>query len=498
VTVSPLNASPGAHAPGGASHPLATPDELAFQRASTTPDYFGWLDHISSAAGCSHPVRLRGTITTVDQATGATLSAADTAAMPDGVIYKNCGNRRAAACRSCSTTYRRDAFQLIRAGLVGGKGVPATVVGHPAVFATFTAPGFGPVHTRRTSKTGQQIPCRPRRDPDPCPHGVDLRCDRVHADDENNLGRPLCLDCYDHRHQVVWNLFAGELWRRTRIGIERHLKQHAKANGIDPKTLRLSYGKVAEMQRRGVVHFHVIIRLDGVGPDDPDAVVPAPDGLNLLDLVAAIEHAAGSTAFTTPEHQKHPDGWSIEWGRQLDIRPVRVPGDREISDQMVAGYLAKYATKSTEAAGHLSRRLDRDTIDLYADPQGSHIERLIDACWTLGGYDPRLRLSEQHTRPYARLRRWAHMLGFGGHFLTKSRRYSITFRILRERRVVWRRTEYADAARQHDQETTLTVASLNYVGSGWLTSGDALLANTAAAMARERQRIGRIESQCQP
>ena len=38
---------------------------------------------------------------------------------------------------------------------------------------------------------------------------------------------PLCLDCYDHAHQVVWNLHAGEPWRRTRIAIERHVRHTA-------------------------------------------------------------------------------------------------------------------------------------------------------------------------------------------------------------------------------------------------------------------------------
>jgi hypothetical protein len=138
------------------------------------------------------------------------------------------------------------------------------------------------------------------------------------------------------------------------------------------------------------------------------------------------------------------------WGEQLDIRPVRDPSDREINDEMVAGYLAKYATKSTEATGHVSRRLDRDSIDVYANPQGSHVERLIHACWRLGGYVPDLRLSEQAKRPYGGLRRWAHMLGFGGHFLTKSRRYSITFRILRDNRVIYQRQATVDLANTHD------------------------------------------------
>jgi len=502
VTAPTLTAPPGANAPGGAANagttlgglsPLATPIELAYHRASTTPDYFAWLDHVSSAGGCSHPIRLAGQIESVDLTTGR-YDVVSTRDMPDGVIYKNCGNRRASVCPSCSATYRRDAFQLIRAGLVGGKGVPATVAGHPAVFATFTAPGFGPVHTRRTSKTGQSVPCRPRRDEDRCPHGVDLRCDRIHAADEKTLGTPLCLDCYDHQHQIVWNHSAGELWRRTRIALERALRRTAKSRGIDPKAIRVSYGKVAEMQRRGVVHFHAIIRLDGINPDNPETIIPAPDGIGLGDLVDAVEDAARHTRFITEPHGRLNVAWLIEWGEQLDIRPVRVPGDGTISDEMVAGYLAKYATKSTEASGHLSRRLTHESIDLYADAQGSHVERLIHACWKLGGLDPRLKLSEQDQRPFGRLRRWAHMLGFGGHFLTKSRRYSITFRLLRDRRVIWRRTEHTDAAAEHDEETTLVVTSLRYAGAGWNNLGDSLLANTAAAMARERQRVGRIES----
>jgi hypothetical protein len=54
------------------------------------------------------------------------LSSVRTEEMPDGVIYKPCGNRRAAACPSCAKTYQRDAYHLVRAGLVGGHGVPWT------------------------------------------------------------------------------------------------------------------------------------------------------------------------------------------------------------------------------------------------------------------------------------------------------------------------------------------------------------------------------------
>ena len=36
------------------------------------------------------------------------------------------------------------------------------------------------------------------------------------------------------------------------------------------------------------------------------------------------------------------------------------------------------------------------------------------------------------------LHRWAHMLGFRGHFLTKSRAYSLTFTAIRQERRTWR------------------------------------------------------------
>src|SRR5262249_4424009 len=63
-----------------------------------------------------------------------------------GVLRIPCGNRREDICPPCSDVYKGDARQIIRSGLTGGKGIPETVATHPCVFATLTAPGFGPVH----------------------------------------------------------------------------------------------------------------------------------------------------------------------------------------------------------------------------------------------------------------------------------------------------------------------------------------------------------------
>jgi hypothetical protein len=82
------------------------------------------------------------------------------------------------------------------------------------------------------------------------------------------------------------------------------------------------------------------------------------------------------------------------------------------------------------------------------------------------------------------------MLGFGGHFLTKSRTYSITFTLLRHQRIVYRRTVTTGPqpdARAPEQETTLVVNFLQFVGAGWKTPADAMLANTSAALARDHE-----------
>jgi hypothetical protein len=92
------------------------------------------------------------------------------------------------------------------------------------------------------------------------------------------------------------------------------------------------------------------------------------------------------------------------------------------------------------------------------------------------------------------------MLGFGGHFLTKGRRYSVTFGALRNVRIFYRRNEATGpehgpirTADYTEQGTTLILGGLRYAGTGWKTTGDALLANTAADLARRRREAGREE-----
>ncbi|MFI2711221.1 replication initiator [Micromonospora sp. NPDC018662] len=494
-------------------------DAQVLHRAAS-PEFSGWLEHTRPAGGCARPIRLTGTITAVDRNTGRITGQLHTDELPDRTLYKACGNRRESACPDCAWVYQGDAYQVVCRGLTGGKGVPASVSRHPVVFATFTAPSFGPVHhrhvPRHTCRNRHRCDCRPapclaRRAAGTCRHGQPAACFARHEANDPRLGQPLCLDCYDHDYHVVWNGFSGELRRRTKQAIERHLAAFCRRRGIPfvrvvtasgkvrwVPPVRVSHSKVAEIQRRAAVHFHCLLRLDGVDPNDPDALVPPPAGITVDDLEAAVHAATRQITVTTPPHPDQPQGWLIGWGEQVDVRRINTASG-ELPDGKVSAYLAKYATKATEAIGHSSTRLTSATVDDYADPGGDHVARLIDACWHLGrptqtdGSGGAVTAGDRQdsldTKPnaYARLRRWAHVLGFGGHFLTKARRYSVTFGQLRDTRATYRRGE-------NDEPTdTITVGTLTYIGSGWLTEGDALLANTTAQQRRESRRIGREE-----
>ncbi|MEV4812046.1 hypothetical protein [Micromonospora avicenniae] len=71
----------------------------------------------------------------------------------------------------------------------------------------------------------------------------------------------------------------------------------------------------------------------------------------------------------------------------------------------------------------------------------------------------------------------------------KSRAFSVTPDSLRIQRTIWRRT----GGHPHtwdDKQTERVIYELGYQATGCITTGDALLANTAAAMARVRHQAG--------
>ena len=399
---------------------------------------------------------------------------------PSGVLHVACGNRRETVCPACSQVYKRDARQLVRAGLTGGKGIPETITAHPCVFATLTAPSFGPVHARRMrGKT--VLPCRPRRDANArrCPHGRDISCPTRHVEADPRLGQPMCGDCYDYESAVLFNAYAGDLWRRFITYLPRHL---ARLAGITQKTLfsqvRIRFVKVAEYQARGVVHFHAVIRLDAPGED----YQPPPAAYTADLLCDAIGQAA---AVTLPVEHGDQEV-TLGFGAQTDRRPVHrdtiVATGTPLGTAAVANYIAKYATKTLHAPGVPDTRI-RHASEITALRCSAHYRAMITTAWELG--------ARQATGD-ARFRQWAHMLGYGGHFLTKSRRYSVTFGQLRAARTSYRRAQrHPDGERDPwgrplDETVVLITATWTYAGtSHTTTTPGAELAAASAARARE-------------
>ncbi len=276
---------------------------------------------VRHTGGCLQPVLLRGRADYIDGGTGELLHRYTTVHEPGGILPIACKTRRASRCPPCAEVYRADTYQLIRAGLSGGKGVPATVADHPCVFVTLTAPPFGPVHSRR-EKDGRLLRYRPRRVSRTCPHGIRMSCAEKHAPDDNRLGEPLCPECYDYTGSVLFNAYAPELWRRFTITLRRTLARQA---GLTNKALsaqvRVSYAKVAEYQRRGVVHFHAVIRLDG--PAGPTTSPPAWATLGLL--TAAIDQAVRIVNVATPT-APGVAARTLARGREHDTRPITTTG----------------------------------------------------------------------------------------------------------------------------------------------------------------------------
>ncbi|MFE7616775.1 replication initiator protein RepSA [Streptomyces sp. NPDC057496] len=435
--------------------PLLDPTTLGdLLRVASAPDYTRWEDQIRRTGGCSDPIHLTGWTLHKDKTTGETLHHYTTANEPGGRLRLACGNRRASRCPSCAWTYAGDTYHLIRAGLAGDdcRDVPITVRDHPRVFATLTAPSFGPVHNR----------------PD---RGV-CRCGAQHAPDASELGTALDPATYDYAGAVLFNNHAGQLWQRFTTRLRRELAVRAGLTRRElADRLRVSYGKVAEFQKRGALHFHAVIRLDG--PEGPGTPPPA---WATVDLLADAIHAAAAHSYTSvsvPSVGDQP-ARSFRWGTQIDVRPVKTFGDgSDITEQAVASYVAKYSTKAAENTGTLDRRIgELAELDRHQVPD--HTRRLITACRDLDSLYPDRRLWA-----------WAHMLGFRGHFSSKSRRYSTTLGALRQTRADYRAAQEAAVLGLDDREpdTVLVLTDWQYAGHGH-TPGESAL---AASIARDLQ-----------
>ena len=124
----------------------------------------------------------------------------------------------------------------------------------------------------------------------------------------------------------------------------------------------------------------------------------------------------------------------------------------------------------------------RSRADIDALTCSRHYQQMITTAWQLGG--------GAHFPAHSRLCKWAHMLGYGGHFLTKSRRYSVTFTQLRRARLEHRKRQHHPTG-QHDpwgrpldETVVLVLHTWTYEGTGHTFAPAAELALASADRAR--------------
>jgi hypothetical protein len=160
-------------------------------------------------------------------------------------------------------------------------------------------------------------------------------------------------------------------------------------------------------------------------PDQPPA---APDTtITAQDLVDLVHRAATDTALAVPGDK------TLRFGEQIDVKIITNPSgnhvnDRQMSGRQIAGYLAKYVTKSVADFGIAVRRFTAAAID-HLNVTG-HIRMILRTIVTISAQEA-----------YTEILAWIHTLGYRGHVVSKSRQFSTTMTALRERRRTWRQSQ---------------------------------------------------------
>jgi hypothetical protein len=343
------------------------------------------------------------------------------------------------------------------------------------------------------------------------------------------------------------------------------------------------------------VHLHSVIRIDRAMPDYRRDEIHPPDPRFTSRL---LEHAVGGAleAVSAPIAEDlavQLGEQRVRWGQERDVRPIDDAGE-------LAGYLAKYSTKSTEQAGGLLHPIDAESVESAAVSE--HVRGYLHAAFKLHdlahhaadqrrsdrreeyrrehaaqqptcdcvtrrdgaasvawrarqalgrGETVRVRQLDgtEHTgqieritttqprpdtpdetllltmaggetihladidvvappppperkaaldRADPRLAANAHKLGYRGHCLTKSRRWSTTFMALRQERERHVREQLVNGPGVAESQRRLAeldseqrITRMEFAGVGHLTTADAYLAAQAAAQARERRRLAR-------
>lgn len=321
-----------------------------------------------------------------------------------------------------------------------------------------TAPGYGPVHTATGTTCRRQSISTGAR----CAHGQPVRCGKTHNADDPAVGQPLCRQCYDYLGHVLFTWHLPELWRRFTIALRRAIVTELKAIGVKPDSVRVSFVKVIELQARAIPHIHALIRLDRP-TETADRGWESP--ITATELAALIQRAARQVSLDVAAPAADDDSTeaasrTVRFGTQIDTQPLtaETAGAQNdtaaagalsgLSPRRVAGYLAKYVTKSLHDFGITARRLSAEVIgDLDVT---EHIRAILTTIAQLSANGDQT-ASASDGRSLAGIGRWLHTLGYRGHITTKSRRYSTTMGALRAARAAWTREQNTKPSAPHDK-----------------------------------------------
>ena len=182
---------------------------------------------------------------------------------------------------------------------------------------------------------------------------------------------------------------------------------------------------------------------------------------------------------------------ALRWGRQVDVRPITPGANRDAAagpahPRQVAAYLAKYLTKACEDFG-LPQRVPTARHAACAGAS-RHAVRILETAE---------RITTEGGPAYARLGACLATLGYRGHPVTKSRRFSTTFGTLRAARADHHKakTTGGNGVREIDDHTDddqelVEIRDWTYTGRGYLTLDAAANAMRSACLARTRPQRG--------
>ena len=283
--------------------------------------------------------------------------------------------------------------------------------------------------------------------------------------------------------------------------MRRGLRRELRRRGEHPDGVAVSFVKVVELQARGIPHYHAVIGLDAAPMQRDEAVAPPQTSISAAELAVLARAAAEPVSLAVAGG----DGSSrvLRFGEQMDTQPLTVgptpttAGDSSAEQggvaRRVAGYLAKYVTKSVAEFGLSPARISAEAIEALElrDHVRAILTTLVGLACTGGQYAPMLS--------------WLHTLGYRGHITTKSRRFSVTMAALRARREAWRgqhpdhtpgglvigEPEEWSARPAAYADPLQMVAEWSFVRVGHRCAADRYLAVSAAVRAREYRRLAR-------